>query len=164
MLVTGATTEMRIAQADIFAPVLALMEARSHDAALSMNESCSYALTAAVFGEEREALALAAKVTAGTVMVNDLIVPGADPRTPFGGRKSSGFGVTQGAEGLLEMTAPKTVAVRRGSGTNQYEATTPAHEAMFKGVIQASHLSGWRARMAGLKQVLSAANDLKNRK
>jgi aldehyde dehydrogenase (NAD+) len=164
MLVTSATPEMHIAQADIFAPVLALMEARNGQEAIAMNESCSYALTAAVFGEEHEALALAAKVTAGTVMVNDLIVPGADPRTPFGGRKSSGFGTTQGAEGLLEMTAPKTIVVRRGSGTNHYEATTPAHEAMFKGVIKASHLSGWRARMAGLKQVLSAANDLKNRK
>ena len=46
--------------------------------------------------------------------MNDVIVPTADPRLPFGGRKHSGFGVTRGAEGLLEMTVLKCVTVRRG--------------------------------------------------
>jgi aldehyde dehydrogenase (NAD+) len=159
VVLTGVTPEMSIAKADIFAPVLGVMEARDLEEALAMNEVCPYALTAAVFGEEREALRLAASITAGTVMVNDLIVPGADPRTPFGGRKGSGFGVTQGAEGLLEMTAAKVVAARRGGGTRHLDGTTKAHEGLFAAVIRASHLSGWRDRITGLKQVVSAARE-----
>jgi len=156
LLVTGVTPEMRIAQADIFAPVLALMEAGSIEDAIAVNEACPYALTAAIFGEEREALRLGAKITAGTVMVNDLIAPGADPRTPFGGRKSSGFGVTQGSEGLLEMTAPKTISVRRGKSTRHFDATTSDHEELFDGVIAASHRARWRERIAGMKQIMAA--------
>ena len=42
----------------------------------------------------------------GFVTINDIIVPTADPRLPFGGVRGSGFGTTRGAEGLLEMTYP----------------------------------------------------------
>ncbi|WP_247889165.1 efflux RND transporter permease subunit, partial [Azospirillum brasilense] len=45
-----------------------------------------YALGASVFGPEAEACALAGRLDAGTVTVNDLIVPTADPRPPCGGR------------------------------------------------------------------------------
>ena len=54
------------------------------------------------------------RVRAGSVTINDLIVPTADPRLPFGGQGVSGFGVTRGAEGLLEMTAIKAVTIRTG--------------------------------------------------
>ena len=50
----------------------------------------------------------------GMVTVNDVIVPTAHPATPFGGRGESGWGVTQGAEGLLEMTVPQ-VGQRRAA-------------------------------------------------
>ena len=163
LLATRVTSSMRIGQADIFAPLLVLIEARSADEALTVNDACPYALTAAIFGDDRESLKLAQSVTAGTVIVNDVMVPAADPRTPFGGRKSSGFGVTQGSEGLLEMTAPKTIAVRRGKDTSHYEATSSRHERFFKGIIDASHSGGWRQRLAGLMQVLSSANDLKRK-
>ena len=46
----------------------------------------------------------------GLVTVNEVIVPTAHPGTPFGGRRDSGWGVTQGAEGLLEMTVPQVVS------------------------------------------------------
>jgi len=156
VVLTGVTPETRIARADIFAPVLAVMEARDVAEALAMNEACPYALTAAVFGEESEAIGVAERITAGTVMVNDLIAPGADPRTPFGGRKGSGFGVTQGSEGLLEMTSPKTISVRRGKSTRHFDATTSDHEELFDGVIAASHRARWRERIAGMKQIMAA--------
>jgi hypothetical protein len=61
------------------------------------------------------------------------------------------------------MTAAKTIAVRRGGGTRHYDATGSEHEALFRGVIRASHLSGISARWHGLKQVFSTANALKKR-
>lgn len=163
IVITDVTPEMLAARMDIFAPILAVLEARHTQDAITMNEACPYALTAAVFGDEREALGLGTKITAGTVIVNDLMVPAADPRTPFGGRRSSGFGTTQGAEGLLEMTAVKTIAVRRGRSTDHYETTTPKHQRLFRGILDASHLSSWRQRVAALKQILSAANDLRKK-
>ena len=97
-------------------------------------------------------------------MINDVIVPTADPRVPFGGRKASGFGVTRGAEGLLEMTAVRTVMVRRGRSVREYEPTGVAHTKMFDGVILAGHAGSWRQRWRGLKQMVGAAKEIKPEK
>ena len=154
--------------ADVFAPVLRVVEELGPVDRLLAREvgpygldgACAYGLTAAVFGEAREAGALGQKLCVGTLLVNDLIVPTADPRVPFGGRRKSGYGVTRGAEGLLEMTAVKTVLVRRGRSTRHYEATGPGHEAMFEGVIAMSHGRGLRARLTGLRGMVTAAKSL----
>ncbi len=160
VVVTGVRPEMRIAQADIFAPVLSVLEARHVDEALAMNARCRFALTASIFGDEGEARRLAARVTAGTVTINDLMVPTADPRVPFGGRRGSGFGATRGAEGLLEMTAAKVLMVRRGGGTRHFEATTEAHEGLFGGVIGMSHGGTWSERWRGLREMVKAAKGM----
>ena len=164
IVITGVTPEMLAARTDIFAPVLAMMEACDMQKAIALHEACPYALTASVFGDEREARTIAAKVTAGTVTINDLIVPTADPRVPFGGRRRSGFGTTRGAEGLLEMTAAKTIAVRRGSGTRQFDATTPQHQPLFDGVIKASHAKSFLARLSGVREIFAAASKFGRKK
>ena len=161
LLVTGVRAEMEIARADVFAPVVSLIACADVEEMLRVQEACPYALTASIFGDEVEALALAGRVVAGSVLVNDLIVPTADPRVPFGGRRRSGFGVTRGAEGLLEMTAVKTVAVRRGGSRRHYEATTTGHAELFRGVVGMSHGRGWRARLAGLMRVVRAGKGLR---
>jgi aldehyde dehydrogenase (NAD+) len=157
IVLTGVTPAMLAAQTDIFAPVLAIMDARDATEAVALHEACPYALTASIFGDEREARNLAAKLTAGTVTINDLIVPTVDPRVPFGGRRSSGFGATRGAEGLLEMTAAKTISARRGKSTRHFDATIAAHEQLFDGVIASSHRARWSERIAGVTQIVSAA-------
>jgi hypothetical protein len=164
LVVTEVQPGMRLAQADIFAPVLALIDVAGEACVLAAQQACPFALTAAVFGDEAEARRLAAKMTAGTVLVNDIIVPTADPRVPFGGRRESGFGVTRGAEGLLEMTAVKTIAVRRGGSVRHYEATTSAHERLFDGLIAATHAKKWAERWNGLKQVVSSVRKLKGKR
>jgi aldehyde dehydrogenase (NAD+) len=156
VLVTDVRPEMAIAQADIFAPLLMLIDVQSEAEFLAAMDACPYALTAAIFGDQREARPLAQKITAGTVLVNDLIVPTADPRVPFGGRRESGFGVTRGAEGLLEMTAVKVLSTRKDSATRHYEATRPAHESLFEAVIQVSHAGSWRQRWSGLRSAVAA--------
>jgi acyl-CoA reductase-like NAD-dependent aldehyde dehydrogenase len=104
----------RLLREDVFAPVLAILPVADMMEALARAAECPYALGASIWGPEPLARALAARVNAGSVVINDLIVPTADPRLAFGGRGRSGFGVTRGAEGLLAMTAIKTVSVRRG--------------------------------------------------
>ncbi|MGE3537419.1 MAG: aldehyde dehydrogenase family protein [Candidatus Tectimicrobiota bacterium] len=151
LLVTRATPAMRLMQEEFFAPVLALMSVRDDAEALTAAASCRYALGATVFGEMAGARALAARVRAGVVVVNDVMVPTADPRLPFGGRGRSGFGVTRGAEGLLTFTALKAVAARRGSWRPHFAPLCAADEVWIQAYITAAHGGGgWRRLQAVL--------------
>lgn len=135
VILADATPAMRLLQEDVFAPWLALAPVAGVEEAFDGLRACPYALGAAIFGPEREARALAGRLPAGSVCINDLIMPTADPRLPFGGRGLSGFGVTRGAEGLLEMTVVKTVSIRRGRFRPHLEAPRPGDAERFGGLI-----------------------------
>jgi aldehyde dehydrogenase (NAD+) len=160
VLIFRANSEMAIMRTDLFAPVLGIFDMPDTDAAIAAHAACPYVLTAAVFGPEHEARKLASQLPVGTVLINDLIVGTADPRISFGGRKSSGFGLTRGREGLLEMTALKTIVTQRSRDRRAYQATTPAHQPFFAGYIQAVHGGRWLARWHGLRRLLRAAAHL----
>ena len=149
ILVEDGDARMEIAQADIFAPVLTALRAHDGDAVVEMDRLCPFGLTAAIFGDEQSARLLGARLNVGTATINDLIVPTADPRVSFGGRR--------GAEGLLEMTAPKAVAVRRRPAARQYEATDERHESLFAGVVALGHAATLRERLRGLREAVRAA-------
>ncbi|HSF39967.1 MAG TPA: aldehyde dehydrogenase family protein [Thermoanaerobaculia bacterium] len=138
------------------APRISLMPVSDSEEALADAALCPYALGASVFGPEEEALAFASRVRAGVVVVNDVIVPTADPRLPFGGRGESGFGVTRGAEGLLEMTVPKVVSVRRGRRLPHLEERHPEDAALFRAYLTLTHGGGLRSRLRGLSALLAA--------
>jgi len=163
IIVDQATAEMAITCSDIFAPVISLIEAQSLLHLTEMYAQCPYALTVAIFcapREEKRARAVARELRAGTVLINDLIAPTVDPRVPFGGRGASGYGVTRGAEGLLEMTAVKTLLVRRASPIGymlHLDPTTDADTPLFAGAIGAIHGNGWSRRWAALRQAMTAA-------
>ncbi len=156
LLLDKAACSMRVVQSDVFAPVLSLLEARSVSAIPEMVNACPYRLTAAVFGTEGEARAVGARLRVGTVLINDLIAPTADPRVPFGGLGRSGFGATRGAEGLLEMTSAKTVLVRRKGQTRQYEATGAKEFSLFQGLIGMLHGGSWPQRWQAMRAVATA--------
>ncbi len=160
ILISNGNPRMEIAQTDLFAPVLTALHARSTEAAIALINENPYALTAAIFGNVAEAQAIASQLEVGTVLINDLIAPTADPRIPFGGLRQSGFGTTRGAEGLLELTTPKTITTRRNNESKHFQPTTPTHEQLFRGAITLSHAESWRTRFAGLKQIITAARKL----
>jgi acyl-CoA reductase-like NAD-dependent aldehyde dehydrogenase len=114
LILADARPDMRLLREDVFAPWLALVPVADMAEALAAQALCPYALGASIFGPEPEARAMATRLAVGSVCINDIIVPTADPRLSFGGRGLSGFGVTRGAAGLLEMTVIKTVSLRRG--------------------------------------------------
>ena len=157
VLIGQATPEMQIARSDIFAPVLCIFDVHDTEAAVAAHAPCPYALTAAIFGPESEAQALASRLPVGTVLINDLIVAAADPRVSFGGRKSSGFGVSRGREGLLEMTTLKTILTQRGRDRRAYQPTTADHQAFFAAYLEVAHSGGWLARWRGLRKFVRAA-------
>jgi delta 1-pyrroline-5-carboxylate dehydrogenase len=145
---------------DFFAPVLRLVSVRDMDEALALDGRCPYALGATVFGPEEDARALARRLRAGAVVVNDAIVPTADPRLPFGGHDESGFGVTRGAEGLLALTRVKAVAVRRGNWLPHLQRYREGDADLLAGWLRAVHSASWGDRLKG---VMDAARSLRRR-
>lgn len=159
-LLLNARPGMRITHSDVFAPVLSVLRAASPEQAVEMHNASRLSLTAAIFGASVQAGWIARELTTGTVVINDLIAPTADPRIPFGGRGDSGFGVTRGREGLLELTAAKTITVRRNRNYRHLQPTTAAHESLFTGLIEFTHAGPWTARWAGFRKLLNAARKL----
>ncbi len=159
LVIDRATANMSVAGSDIFAPVISLIEAETMLHVPELYAQCPYALTVSIFcerGKEKKALMLGSMLSAGTLLINDIIAPTADPRVPFGGRGASGYGVTRGAEGLLEMTAVKTVLVRRGGVMLHLEPTQDKDAAKFAGLIRAMHGKGLAMRWTALKQLIKA--------
>jgi gamma-glutamyl-gamma-aminobutyraldehyde dehydrogenase len=85
------TSDMTIAQEEVFGPVLAVMTVNSAAEAVALANDTCYGLAASVFtSNARRAHNVARAIKAGTVSVN--CYSEGDMSTPFGGYKSSGFG------------------------------------------------------------------------
>jgi acyl-CoA reductase-like NAD-dependent aldehyde dehydrogenase len=148
IIVADAEPAMRLLQEDVFAPVLALVTVDDDAAALRAANGCPYALGATIFAQADTARRLAQHIRAGVVVINDVIVPTADPRLPFGGRGRSGYGVTRGAAGLLELTAIKAITSRSGRWRPHYELLQRGDDSIFQTYIAAVHAASWRQRAA----------------
>jgi acyl-CoA reductase-like NAD-dependent aldehyde dehydrogenase len=130
--------------------------------ALRRAAESKYALGASIFGGVPAAQALAKKVRAGVVVINDMIVPTAHPDVPFGGRGASGFGVTRGAQGLLELTTLKTIAVQSSPWHPHLGGATPEDTQMFSAFIRTLHAGSLRHRLSACAELTRAL--LKRRK
>jgi len=98
---------MRIAQEEIFGPVLAVMTCDDEDDAVSIANDSPFGLYGAVFTPDRErALRVMRGVRAGTLSQNHFRF---DPSLPFGGFKQSGIGREGGADGLAAYTELKSM-------------------------------------------------------
>jgi acyl-CoA reductase-like NAD-dependent aldehyde dehydrogenase len=154
VVVLDAHPEMDLCREASFAPVMAVLPFDTVEDAVRMDRSCPYALAASIFSAKPERAALlAAQLRVGMVAINDVILPTVHPGTPFGGTGQSGWGVTQGAEGLLETTVPQVVSVRGGSYRPHYDASggmTPSHGDLLRGLLALGHGTTLRQRMAGL--------------
>lgn len=96
---------------ELFGPVICFITAENEQHAIDMANDSKYGLAAAVFTKDinkAEDIAVN-KLNTGTVAINSLV--SSDPRLPFGGIKSSGYGRELGQEGILEFVNVKTVVV-----------------------------------------------------
>jgi len=100
-------TRMRIAQEEIFGPVLAIIPYDSVDEAVEIANDTVYGLGAHVQGRDLAAArAVAARIRSGQVHINN---PPWNPHAPFGGYKHSGNGREYGVEGLQEYLETKSI-------------------------------------------------------
>ncbi|MEM0481725.1 MAG: aldehyde dehydrogenase family protein [Nitrososphaerota archaeon] len=108
---TNVTPDMRIAQEEIFGPVLSVMRVHNFDEAVELANKIEYGLSASIFTRSLpRAFEFINRVQAGVVKINKPTT-GLEPHVPFGGFKKSSFGMIkeQGEAALDFYTKIKTV-------------------------------------------------------
>jgi succinate-semialdehyde dehydrogenase / glutarate-semialdehyde dehydrogenase len=113
-VLADVTPEMDVFGDETFGPVVAVYPVASDDEAVARANDTEYGLNASVYcGDTGRGRAIAARLEAGTVNVNDGYSSAwASLDAPMGGMKASGVGRRHGREGLLKYTEAQTIAVR----------------------------------------------------
>jgi aldehyde dehydrogenase (NAD+) len=105
---TGVTPDMRIAQEEIFGPVLSIMMFETDEEAIEIANGSIYGLAAGVWTADiGRCLNVARRLESGTVWINTYRV--SSPLSPFGGYKRSGFGRESGLLAIREFVQEKSV-------------------------------------------------------
>jgi aldehyde dehydrogenase (NAD+) len=108
----GVTPDMRIAQEEIFGPVVGIIEARDVDEAIVIANHTRFGLSASVVTRDLNlALRFTREVDAGIIHINSMTA-GAEPQVPFGGFKDSSSGSREQGKAARDFfTQWKTVYV-----------------------------------------------------
>ena len=99
---------------ETFGPTLPIMKVESVDEAIRLSNDSQYGLQASVFSKDlAKAEAVARRIEAGSVCVNDCQINYTAFELPMGGWKSSGLGVRHGANGIRKYTRSQTILVTK---------------------------------------------------
>ena len=108
---TNCTVNMRIAQDEIFGPVISIFSSHNLNEAIEIANSVEYGLSSSIYTNNiSNAFVAINKLQAGLTYVNSPTI-GAECHLPFGGTKHSGNTREDGPEGIKEFTELKTVYV-----------------------------------------------------
>ncbi|HME13572.1 MAG TPA: aldehyde dehydrogenase family protein [Candidatus Acidoferrum sp.] len=116
-ILSGVHSSMKLFREETFGPILAVQVVANEEEAIAGCNDSDFALAASVFtGNAARGQAIARRIRAGSVMVNDAISYFGIAEAPHGGCKLSGWGRTHGKAGLMEMVQPKYIATERMPG------------------------------------------------
>jgi (Z)-2-((N-methylformamido)methylene)-5-hydroxybutyrolactone dehydrogenase len=105
---TGVRNDMRIAQEEVFGPVLAVIPFKDEDDAIRIGNDVDFGLAAGVWTQNlRRAIKMSERLRAGTVWVNTY--RSTSFTSPFGGYKRSGLGRESGVDAIREYMQVKSV-------------------------------------------------------
>jgi acyl-CoA reductase-like NAD-dependent aldehyde dehydrogenase len=108
----GVRNDMRIAQEEIFGPVLSTITFRTPEEAVAIANASNYGLSGAIWTQNlSKAHTLARALRCGSVAVNAYSDDAHDMTVPFGGYKQSGFGRDKSLHALDKYTQLKTTWV-----------------------------------------------------
>ncbi len=113
-LLRDVPVDHRLAQEEVFGPVLSAMSFRDEDEAIAQANATQFGLVAGIWTRDgSRQLRVAKRVKSGQVFINNYGA-GGGVELPFGGVKSSGYGREKGFEALYGFTTVKTVAIKHG--------------------------------------------------
>jgi aldehyde dehydrogenase (NAD+) len=113
-LLRDVPVQHRLAQEEVFGPVLAAMSFKDEDHAVELANATQFGLVAGIWTRDgSRQLRMAKRVRSGQIFINNYGA-GGGVELPFGGVKSSGYGREKGFEALYGFTTLKTVAIRHG--------------------------------------------------
>jgi acyl-CoA reductase-like NAD-dependent aldehyde dehydrogenase len=117
---SDVTNDMRIAQEEVFGPVLSVLRFSDEEQAIEIANDVKYGLAAGVWTQNlRRAIDVSERLEAGTVWVNTY--RSTSYTTPFGGYKASGLGRENGIEAIKEYLQTKSIWLSSGGNvTNPY--------------------------------------------
>jgi aldehyde dehydrogenase (NAD+) len=108
---TNTSPEMRIAQEEIFGPVVCLIEVKNLDEAIDVMNRVKYGLSSAIYtGSIRSGFRAIKEIEAGLTYVNSSTI-GSEVHLPFGGVKGTGHTREAGISGIDEFSHTKTVYI-----------------------------------------------------
>ena len=111
-LLDRVTPDMRVAQEEIFGPVLAMIEFSDLEEAAEIANRSQYGLVSGIWTRDiNKAMSLASRIKAGQVYINTYGA-GGGVELPFGGYKKSGYGREKGLESLASYTQVKNVCIK----------------------------------------------------
>jgi acyl-CoA reductase-like NAD-dependent aldehyde dehydrogenase len=105
-LITAVTPAMSLMREETFGPVLPVLSFQTDDEAIQLANDSNFGLSASVWGKTAHATAVARRIHAGSILVNDLLTGFAVSAAPHGGVKQSGIGRTHGLIGMAELVRP----------------------------------------------------------
>jgi acyl-CoA reductase-like NAD-dependent aldehyde dehydrogenase len=147
-VLTHCTQDMDIVRQEIFGPVLPFVVVDSDDDAITKANDSHLGLLAYVFSSDRRrALALAERIDAGTVMINDVLNTFACPETPWAGVKHSGIGKTHSDDGLRDLCSTRHVNYDRIAVPRElwwYPYRTSTYKLLLKGARLLFGARPWR--------------------
>ena len=110
-IVDHVTPAMRIYREEVFGPVAIVIRAKDEADAIRIANDTDYGLASSIWSKDyNRAEMLSEQIQAGASFINGMVR--SDPRLPFGGIKSSGFGRELSYHGIREFTNAKTVWMR----------------------------------------------------
>ena len=126
-IVADVRPEARVAQEEIFGPVLAVLRAKDMDEALQIANGTAFALTGGLYSRSPASIArVKREYRVGNLYVNRPITGAMVDRQPFGGFKLSGIGTKAGGpDYLLEFLLTRTITentMRRGFSPDEFDS------------------------------------------
>jgi succinate-semialdehyde dehydrogenase/glutarate-semialdehyde dehydrogenase len=133
-VITGVDHSFAVMRGETFGPLLPIMSFKDDREAIALANDSPYGLTASVWTKDIKAgQAMARKIRAGTVTINEAVYTHALCQTPWGGVKDSGFGRSHSRFGLMELVEPHHIHTNRWCRKSMW--WYPYHKNLYDGFM-----------------------------
>ncbi len=148
-LLVDVDHSMKVMVDETFGPVVGVMKVRDSEEALRLANDTRYGLAASVFGEKGRAEAIARRVEAGSVNVNDVVSNMMALGVPMGGWKQSGIGYRHGEPGIKKYCRSESVVVTRFAGKREpsWYPYTKSRRGLVDRLLKAITARDWKRRL-----------------